>query len=115
MSDLIDRQAAIDALKAIRYGLWEIDIPFPTVPEYVEHHEQIKNMMEITDGWIKKLKEQPSAQQWMPVTEWKNDFKGYVNALDLPRDDYKGIMAYIEEVPSAKPEPYREEKGDATD
>lgn len=39
------------------------------------------------------------------IDEWKNDFKGYVNALDLPRDDYKGIMAYIEEVPSAKPKP----------
>lgn len=61
MDDLISRQAAIDALKAIRYGLWEIDIPSPTVPEYVEHHEQIKNMMEITDGWIKKLEEQPTA------------------------------------------------------
>lgn len=59
--DTISRQAAIDALKAIRYGLWEIDIPSPTVPEYVEHHEQIKNMMEITDGWIKKLEEQPTA------------------------------------------------------
>ena len=57
----IDKKSAIDALKAIRYGLWEIDIPSPTVPEYVEHHEQIKNMMEITDGWIKKLEEQPTA------------------------------------------------------
>jgi len=68
--DCISRQTAIDALKAIRYGLWEIDIPSPTVPEYVEHHEQIKNMMEITDGWIKKLEEQPTAHpepKWIPV------------------------------------------------
>lgn len=57
----IDKKSAIDALKAIRYGLWEIDIPSPTVPAYVEHHEQIKNMLEITDGWIKKLEEQPTA------------------------------------------------------
>lgn len=57
----IDKKSAIDALKAIRYGLWEIDIPSPTVPEYVEHHEQIKNMLEITGGWIKKLEEQPTA------------------------------------------------------
>ena len=60
MSDLIDRQAAIDALRAIKHGLWEIDIPSPTVPEYVEHHEQIKNMMEIVDGWIKRVKEEPT-------------------------------------------------------
>jgi len=57
----IEADRAIDALKAIRYGLWEIDIPSPTVPEYIEHHEQIKNMMEITDGWIKKLEEQSTA------------------------------------------------------
>jgi len=37
------------------------------------------------------------------IDEWKNDFKGYVNALDIPRDDYNGIMAYIDEVPSAQP------------
>lgn len=63
MNDLISRQVAIDALKAIKRGLWEIDIPSPTVPEYVEHHEQITNMMEITDGWIKRLTEEPPAQQ----------------------------------------------------
>ena len=38
------------------------------------------------------------------IDEWKNDFKGYVNALDIPRDDYNGIMAYIDEVPSAQPD-----------
>lgn len=73
----IDKKSAIDALKAIRYGLWEIDIPSPTVPEYVEHHEQIKNMLEITDGWIKKLEEQPTADvverkkgKWIENTEY---------------------------------------------
>ena len=38
------------------------------------------------------------------IDEWKNDFKGYVNALNIPRDDYNGIMAYIDELPSAQPE-----------
>ena len=37
------------------------------------------------------------------IDEWRNDFKGYVNALNIPRDDYKGIMAYIDELPSAQP------------
>jgi hypothetical protein len=60
MDDLINRRVAIDALRAIKHGLWEIDIPSPTVPEYVEHHEQIKNMMEIVDGWIKRVKEEPA-------------------------------------------------------
>lgn len=63
--DLIDRQQAINALKAIKYGLWEIDIPSPTVPEYVEHHKQIKDMMEITERWIQQISELPSAQPKM--------------------------------------------------
>lgn len=27
--------------------------------------------------------------------------------LDMPRDDYNGIMDYIDNVPSAQPEPYK--------
>jgi len=37
------------------------------------------------------------------IDKWKNDFRDYVNALDLPRDDYKGIMEYIDELPSSQP------------
>lgn len=33
------------------------------------------------------------------IDEWKKDFKEYVNCLSLPRDDYNGIMEYIDEVP----------------
>ena len=66
MGDTVSRKAAKDALRAIKHGLWEIDIPSPTVPEYVEHHEQIKNMMEIVDGWIKRIKEEPAVNRWVP-------------------------------------------------
>ena len=38
------------------------------------------------------------------IDEWKNDFKGYINALNIPKDDYNGIMEYIDELPSAQPE-----------
>lgn len=34
------------------------------------------------------------------IDAWKEDFKGFVNSLDMPRDDYKGIMEYIDELPS---------------
>ena len=37
------------------------------------------------------------------LIEWKEDFKDFVDGLDIPRDDYKGIMKYIDEVPSAQP------------
>ena len=38
------------------------------------------------------------------IDEWKNDFKGYINALDMLKDDYNGIMEYIDELPSAQPD-----------
>ncbi|MBP5197949.1 MAG: hypothetical protein J6033_02740 [Lachnospiraceae bacterium] len=41
-------------------------------------------------------------QEHKSLVEWKEDFKGFVECLDIPRDDYKGIMAYIDEVPSAE-------------
>lgn len=37
------------------------------------------------------------------IDAWKADFKGYVDCLDLLRDDYNGIMEYIDETPSAQP------------
>lgn len=62
MSDPIDRQAAIDALDEIRHALWEIDIPSPTVPEYVEHHKQVQSVWKLLDKKQKELYVLPSAQ-----------------------------------------------------
>lgn len=36
----------------------------------------------------------------MTINEWKNDFKSYINTIMLPRDDYNGIMDYIDECPA---------------
>ena len=36
----------------------------------------------------------------MTLEEWKNDFKGFINELSMPKDDYNGIMEYIDEVPN---------------
>lgn len=33
------------------------------------------------------------------IIEWKKDFKEYVNSLSMPRDDYNGIIEYIDEFP----------------
>ena len=46
-----------------------------------------------------------SISRQVTIEEWKNDFKGYVNALNIPRDDYNGIMEYIDELPSVQLEP----------
>lgn len=34
------------------------------------------------------------------LEKWKNDFKEFISELSMPRDDYKGILAYIDEVPN---------------
>ena len=61
--DTISRQVAIDALKAIKIGLWEIDIPHPgNCPEYIEHHKQIQEMMGGVDNWIERIKASPTAE-----------------------------------------------------
>lgn len=62
MDGLISKREAITALKAIKYGLWEIDIPSPTVPEYVEHHRQIQDMMGVVDNWTAILAKLPPAE-----------------------------------------------------
>ena len=33
----------------------------------------------------------------MTVNEWAEDFKSFVNELQMPRDDYNGIMEYIDD------------------
>ena len=35
----------------------------------------------------------------MTIQEWKDDFKDFLKCLTMPRDDYKGIIAFIDEVP----------------
>lgn len=45
---------------------------------------------------IKALEQEPCEDK---IIEWKKDFKEYVNSLSIPRDDYKGIMEYIDELP----------------
>lgn len=60
--DCISRQQAIEALDEIRHALWEIDIPSPTVPEYVEPHEQVQSVWKLLDKKQKELYALPSAQ-----------------------------------------------------
>lgn len=59
MNDLISRQEAIDALDEIQHALWEIDIPSPTVPEYIEHHESVKKVMKVVLEKREELKNLP--------------------------------------------------------
>lgn len=38
------------------------------------------------------------------VEEWARDFKAYVDELDIARDDYRGIMEYIDDALALLPE-----------
>lgn len=70
--DLISRETALKALEEISYSLWEIDIPSPTVPEYIEHHEQVQGVMKLVDGWARKIQAAmpvPAAERWIPYSE----------------------------------------------
>lgn len=46
----------INDLGDIRYALWEVDIPSPTVPEYVEHHQQIQELIALVDEKMAKYR-----------------------------------------------------------
>ena len=39
------------------------------------------------------------------IKKWQEEFLKYVSGLNLPRDDYRGIMEYIEEVPTIELRP----------
>ena len=46
----------INDLGDIRMALWDADIPSPTVPEYIEHHEQIQELIKLVDEKMKKYR-----------------------------------------------------------
>ena len=56
----------LDDLWDIRETLWEADIPSPTVPEYVEHHEQIQSIMKLVEKKMEKYKKGGSGMSKMP-------------------------------------------------
>ena len=41
-------------LNEIYDKIWEVDIPSPTVPEYIEHHSEMKMLLRIVDEKIGK-------------------------------------------------------------
>ena len=88
--DCISRQQAIDALRAMQtYKMFAGD-----------------DLLLIDQaGAQTELMMLPSAQpEPEAISEWKKEFKGYVDSLNIARDDWKGIIEYIDELPSVQPE-----------
>jgi len=50
-------EQVITALQDINHALWEIDIPSPTVPEYIEHHEQVQRVMKLVEEKLDAIRE----------------------------------------------------------
>lgn len=50
-------EQVITALQDINHALWEIDVPSPTVPEYIEHHEQIQRVMKLVNEKLGAIRE----------------------------------------------------------
>lgn len=91
MDDSISRRVAIDALCKMRCGCGLYSCPLNYEEDGTEECADVR--------WLMSL---PSAQPEQSIAEWQKDFREYINMLDLPRDDYNGIMEYIGEVPSAQ-------------
>lgn len=88
--DTISRKAAIDVIFSeplYKPGLKkrDADVVVPAI------YEKIKSLP-------------PAQPESKELSEWKADFKRYINDLNIPKDDYDGILEYIDEVPPVQPE-----------
>lgn len=55
---MIDQEAKdkfLNILFEIQEAVWGMDIPSPTVPEYVEHHKQMQELLALIDTKIKEI------------------------------------------------------------
>lgn len=66
MSSPIDKGDVLHALKNVKEMVWGYDIPSPTVPEYIEHHEQMQAIMERIDVHIEYFE---GVDLWVPCSE----------------------------------------------
>ena len=96
MADMIRRDTAIDELERIRYKLWEIDIPSPTVPEYIEHHEQVQSVMKAVTESVDRIWKEPAqpeiirckdCKHWIPYDWMFSEVWQSKNIADYPEDE----------------------------
>ena len=92
MDKLISQQAAVNAVSEIT-----------TTMSVCTNKDECCGMKRMQKQAITELENLPSAEP-ESISEWKKEFREYVDSLDIARDDWKGIIEYIDELPSAQPE-----------
>lgn len=92
-NDLISRQAALKAFEEICYALWEIDIPSPTVPEYIEHHERVQSVLKLAEKWGRELRDMPAADvvEVVRCKECKNNDHGRCEIFEYCKTSNMGF------------------------
>ena len=55
MLNVIENVNVCGIIRHIREEIWNYDIPSPTVPEYVEHHEQMQKLLKICDDALDQI------------------------------------------------------------
>ena len=93
--DYISRQAAIDTVMEFMPKLSTPDGSGPFDREIFEAQEMFVDIGQALNALP------PAQPENKELSAWKED---YIRMLNLPRDDYNGIMGYINEVSSAQPE-----------
>lgn len=88
--------------------IWECEIDHPcfqdTIGELMTAVIQCyENLSSVQPTHTNTESSQDCVSRQAAIDAWKDDFKGYVNSLNIPRDDYNGIMEYIDELPFAQP------------
>ena len=94
---LIDADAAIEAVEfGITYAK-AIDTKTGEVRElFKQSNEELRKAVE-------RIKQLPPAEP-EAISKWKKEFREYVDSLNIARDDWKGIIEYIDELPSMQPD-----------
>lgn len=91
---MIRKRAATTSLERIYDALWDVDIPSPTVPEYVEHHEEIQMLMKMVRREQKKINALPSMAD-MIIERIRKEQEESGN--DLTVEDVIGIIREVDD------------------
>lgn len=54
---VVDIYLVHELLWNLRSKVWDIDIPSPTVPEYIEHHNQMQDLLKEVDKILDEIDE----------------------------------------------------------